>query len=98
MTTDTPQSKEWIYAVFSDPKKDGPLLGQKDPKTGKGFVPAFETKEAAFTCLPLLTREPGKDYQVQAVHEEDLKERVKTEGFEIWICDGEGKLIRRITH
>jgi hypothetical protein len=61
------------------------------------FIPLFLEKDAAGQCLPFLAREKGLKYEIQAILYEDLMEYVRKHHFMIFILDGAGKILERIS-
>ena len=88
---------QWVYIVVHGPEGSEQLLGQQDEEFHISFVPVFLKKEEALMNLNLLAREKGRNYDVQAILYEDLIARIAGQGFMIFVLDGSGKVVEKIT-
>ncbi len=87
----------WVWVVIQDPGKNEEILGQQDEEEGISFIPAFQSKEEAFQCMNFLARKKEAKYEPQAILYEDLYKYISECGFKIFVLNGEGKLLEKIT-
>ncbi len=85
---------QWVYVWVHGPEGNEQLLGQYDEEKDLSFIPVFLKKEDALMNLNLLAREKGRKYEVQAVLYEDLVSRIADQGFEIYVLDDSGKMMK----
>ena len=94
---DVSEKDHWLYVAIEDPGGDEKFVGLHDEKTGISYIPVFETKEAALSCLVNMPRRDNRKYEVQAVPMDVLREEAHSNGFLIFMSDGEGKILKHIT-
>ncbi len=80
----------WVYVIIQQPGSNEALLGQYDEEKEISFIPAFETKEAAESCLPMIQRDPKLTYEVQAIQYGDVVDQAKKNGFTVYLLDQNG--------
>jgi hypothetical protein len=90
------EDAQWIYVVVQDPGGNPRLLGQHDTKSGDSFIPAFLEKDAAKSCLPLMAKESGQTYEVEAMMFETVREDAGKNGFAVFILDQTGAVIEKV--
>lgn len=88
---------QWVYVVIHGPEGNEQLLGQQDEEYHILFVPVFLIKEEALMNLNLLAREKDIKYGVQAILYEDLVARISGQGYMLFVLDGTGKVLEKIT-
>ncbi|SPD73712.1 conserved hypothetical protein [uncultured Desulfobacterium sp.] len=88
---------QWVYVVIHGPEGNEQLLGQQDEEYHISFVPVFLKKEEAVMNLNLLAREKDHKYDVQAMLYEDLVARISGQGYMLFVLDGTGKVLEKIT-
>lgn len=81
---------EWVYVIIQEPGENEALLGQNDEENEVSFIPVFETKEAAESCLPVIHRDPKLKYEVQAALYEEVKTQAEENGFTVYLLDQSG--------
>jgi len=86
----------WIFVIIQNPGGDEQFLGLHDVKSDVSYIPAFENKEAAMTCLINLPTQKGKKYEVQAIMYGDLTRDAFANNFMIFVLDEDGKIIEKI--
>jgi hypothetical protein len=87
------KNQTWVYVIVQDPGSNEQFLGQYDPENKLSFIPFFETKEDAQQCLPNLSREISKIYEVQAIIYEDLVHYSKENDSHLSLLNGLGKIL-----
>lgn len=93
--TDRPKAEQWVYVAVEEPGGKERFVGLHDKKTDISYIPAFEKKEDALSCLVNMPRRKKK-YEVQAVMFDLLCRDARQNGFLIFMLDGEGKIVQRI--
>jgi len=86
----------WIFAIIQNPGSDEQFFGLHDVKSDVSYIPAFESKEAAQTCLINLPTQKGTKYEIQAIMYGDLTEDAFANNFLIFVLDEDGKIIEKI--
>lgn len=89
------QGNLWVWVVVMDPGGTEQFVGQQDQSTGVSFLPAFLEKEEALKGLEGLTREEAHTYEVQAIRYEELAKNAASNGFMIFILNGEGRILEK---
>ena len=87
----------WLYVAVENPGNNEKFMGFHDHQEDISYIPAFQEKEAALSCLINLPRTPGKKYEVQAVLADELAKDAREHGFMIFILDAEGRILKKIT-
>jgi len=91
------QGNPWVWVVILDPGKNEQFLGQHYKEEDISFIPTFLKKEEALECLDHLTRDEEKKYEVQAILYEELARDAAEHGFMLFILNGAGKVLEKIT-
>ncbi len=91
------KDETWIWVIIQDPGKNEEILGQQDEEEGISFIPVFQSKEETFQCMNFLARKKGAKYEPQAILYEDLYKYASEGDFKIFVLDGEGKMLEKIT-
>ncbi len=91
------QGNPWVWVVVLDPGKNEQFLGQHYKEEDISFIPTFLKKEEALECLDHLTRDEEKKYEVQAILYEELARDAAEHGFMLFILNGAGKVLEKIT-
>lgn len=91
-----PGQDSWLYVAVEDPGGKEKFVGFHDEKTDVSYIPVFENKEAALSCLVNMPRRGNRKYEVQAVAYDLLCEDARNNGFLLFLSDGEGNVQKRI--
>lgn len=91
------KSDEWVWIIVQDPEGNEQFLGQYDSERCESFIPAFLKKEEAQEGLKHLSCQSGYKYEIQAIRFDDLLKRVKANEFMLFILDGPGNILEKIT-
>lgn len=91
------KDETWVYAIVQDPGGQERFLGQVDEETGIQFIPVFLDKENAQLGLGRFKRQKGLKYEVQAVMYGELAKDSAANGFIIFILDGEGQILEKLS-
>jgi hypothetical protein len=75
------EEDQWVWVVVQDPERDAQFLGQYDEGKDLSFVPFFLEKEEAQAGMKHLIRDEGRQYEIQAIRYDDLRERTQESGF-----------------
>jgi len=94
--SETENTTEWFYMIVQNPGGEEALVGQYDEQAQVSFIPAFETKAAAEQALPLIKRDPQLKYEIQAIERTHAIEQALQNGFEIFVLDASGLLLKKI--
>ena len=86
--------KGWVYVVVCNSEKNEHFLGLYDKERNVDFIPAFQTKDAASDCFLTLPKESGKQYEIQAVHIDELTVDAEKNGFIVAMVGSDGHIIR----
>ncbi|MFO8112988.1 MAG: hypothetical protein R6T92_10815 [Desulfosalsimonadaceae bacterium] len=95
--TNIDEKDRWIYVAVEDPGGEEKFVGLHDTDSNVSYIPAFETKEDALSCLVNMPRRHNRKYEVQAVLFDVLCEDARNNDFLIFLTDGSGKVLERIT-
>ncbi len=87
---------KWLYVVVEDPGGDEKFVGLHDESSNVSYIPAFENKDDALSCLVNMPGRKNRKYEVQAVLLDLLCEDARTNGFLVFLSDGSGKVLERI--
>ena len=87
---------QWVWVVVQDPGGNEQFLGQYDQEKDLSFIPTFLRKEEAQQCLPHISREKGRKYEIQAIQFGDLSRRAADNGFMLFILTGAGEVLEKI--
>ena len=87
----------WVWVVVLDPGGNEQLLGQHYKDEDISFIPTFLEKEEALECLDLLTRGQEKKYEIQAIQYEELAHDAAEHKFMLFILNGAGEILEKIT-
>lgn len=87
----------WVWVVVQDPGGNEQFLGQYYPEDDISFIPAFHQKEEALLCLNSLKRDQTLTYQPQAIRLSQLTDNAGANSFMIFMLDGNGRILEKIT-
>jgi len=87
----------WVWVLVQEPGVNEQLLGQHDEENDVWFVPTFSEKEEALKCYNQLALDKTLKYETQAVLYEELLRSTSENGFMIFILDGSGKILEKIS-
>jgi len=91
------QGNPWVWVVVLDPGGNEQFLGQQYKKGDISFIPTFLEKEEALECLDHLIRDKGKKYEAQAIQYEELAHDAAEHKFMLFILNGAGEVLEKIT-
>ncbi len=91
------KDNQWVYVVIQGSEGNEQLLGQQDEELNVSFIPVFLEKEDALMNLNLLAREKGRKYEVQAILYEDLVTRIAEQEFMVFVLNGSGEVMEKIS-
>ena len=86
----------WVWVVVQDPGGNEHFVGQQDQEKRVSFIPAFYKKEDAQQCFPLIPKERGKKYEIQAIFFGELAKDAAKNGFMIFMLDAEAQILKKI--
>jgi len=87
----------WVWVVVLDPGGNEEFLGQHYKDEEISFIPTFLKKEEAVECLDHLTRDEEKKYEIQAIQYEELARDAAEHKFMLFILNGTGEVLEKIT-
>jgi hypothetical protein len=87
----------WVWVFVQDPGGNEQFLGQHYPEDDISFIPAFHEKEDALLCLNSLKRDLSLKYEPQAIRLNHLTGSAAANGFMVFILDGSGRILEKIT-
>lgn len=87
----------WIFVIVQNPGDKEQFFGLYDKDSDISYIPAFHTKDEAQSCLIHLPTQKKTKYEVQAIMYEDLASDAAQNGFLIFILDGEGTIMDKIS-
>ena len=93
---DRPADDQWVYAAIEDPGANEKFVGLYDEADGVSYIPVFDTKDEAQSCMINMPRQPNKKYEVQAVLFEELAKDARENGFLIFVLNGDGQILKRV--
>ncbi|MCG6892460.1 MAG: hypothetical protein LJE65_02540 [Desulfobacteraceae bacterium] len=88
---------QWVWVLIQNPGQKEIIVGQHQEDENVSFIPAFLEKEEALKCYHRIAREKGVKDEFQAILFEDLVAQAEKNGFQIFVLDGEGNLLERVT-
>jgi hypothetical protein len=91
------QENPWVWVVVMDPGGNEQFLGQYYKEEGISFIPTFLNKEDALECLDYLTRDKEKKYEIQAIQYEELAHDATEHKFMLFVLNGAGEILDKIT-
>ena len=91
------ENNPWIWVMVQGEAGNEHYVGQHDAESEISFVPGFFSKEDALKSYHLIQKDSGVKYEVQAIRFKELSKDCKENGFMIFILDGEGKIVEKIT-
>ncbi len=94
--TDLNKKDKWLYVAVEDPGGNEKFVGFQDEKSGESYIPAFETKEEALSCMVNMPHKGNFKYEAQAVLFDLLCQDARNNGFRNFLTDGDGRVIKRI--
>ena len=87
----------WVWVVVMDPGGNEQFLGQHYKEEDISFIPTFLNKEDASECLDHMTRDKEKKYEIQAIQFEELAHDAAEHKFMLFILNGAGEILEKIT-
>jgi len=94
--TKRPENDQWVYVAVENPGGEERFVGLHDEEAGISYIPTFETKENALSCLVNMPRREKTKYEVQAVMFDILCQDARQNSFLVFMIDGEGHIVQRI--
>jgi hypothetical protein len=97
---DTPMSQylahnPFVWVTVIDPGAGEQFLGLHDETDNVDFIPVFLEKDDALKCYHFMARDPGRKYEVQAMRYLELCRTAQTNGFLVFLLDGDGRVIEK---
>lgn len=88
----------WYYVIVQNPGTSEQFVGYTEKKTGKAFIPVFNTKEIAQQCFLVMPKDiMNEKYEVQAIIKEDLVEQALKNHYEVFLLDDKGSILGKIS-
>ena len=87
----------WVWVVVLDPGGNEQFLGQHYKEKDISFIPTFLNKEDAVECLDHMIRNKEKKYEIQAIQYEELAHEAAKHKFMLFILNGAGEILEKIT-
>ena len=91
------KGNQWVWVVVMDPGGNEQFLGQHYKDEDISFIPTFLNKEDAAECLDHMTRDKDKKYEIQAIQYEELAQDATENRFMLFILNGAGEILEKIT-
>ena len=91
------EKNPWIWVMIQGEGGNEHYVGQHDADTDISFVPGFRSKEEALKSYHLIKKDTGQKYEVQAIRLKELSKDCANNGFMIFILDGDGKILEKMT-
>jgi hypothetical protein len=91
------EGNPWVWVVVIDPGEHEQFLGQHELDKDVSYIPTFLEKEQALESLKHLAREQGHKYEVQAIQYENLARDAAQNGFMLFILNGKGEILEKIS-
>lgn len=88
---------QWVWVYVFGPEGKDQILGQQDEKNDIAFIPTFQDKDTALICYNSLAKDKDQKYEAQAVIFEDLQKYAGENGFLIFILNGSGEILEKLT-
>lgn len=95
--TQTIDADAWVYVVVQNPGAEEKIVGQQDAERDITFIPVFKERDTALQGASRMAREPGRTFEVQAIIFEDLVRYAVEGGFLLFLLDGRGQIIAKLT-
>jgi len=87
----------WLWVVIQENQGREQIVGQYFKEDDISFIPAFAEKEYARRCQSKMALAEGVKHELQAMHINDLKMQAQAAGFQIFILNGVGEIMRKIS-
>jgi hypothetical protein len=81
---------DWTWALVEKEGKEERLYALEDDQGRR--VPAFRKLEDAQAVTPQLAKQPGREYEIQAMRLEILWDAAQKAGAGLWFLDGQGRI------
>lgn len=93
-----PIKDAWVYIIVQNPETPKEqFMGYRDKTLDAVFIPAFKTKEVAQQCFLLMPKDViNEKYEVQAIIQEDLINQARKNGYEVFLMDDKGMIIKKL--
>jgi len=88
---------DWLHVIVCSKDDLEYYMGMHDHTGGVDFIPVFEHREEAESCLQSLGKKSGIHYQVMAVLGTELIKSCTDKNYIIALVDKNGTLIRQFT-
>lgn len=92
---DKAHEKDWVFIFVNNPGKNEEFSGFYDQELQIRFIPAFNAKEDAQFCSGRFMDRLA-DFEVQAVHKDDLNRYAEEHHFLIFMLDRTGAILEKI--
>jgi hypothetical protein len=87
----------WVYVLVQNPGGNEQIVGQQGAEDDIAFIPTFLDKDSAIQGVVHMVKERGKKFEVQAIIYEDLASYAAKGGFILFVLDGDGQVIDKLT-
>ena len=87
---------EWVWVIVEKKGQDENLLALEDKEQGIQFIPAFASRDDGLVGRSRLGKREGFEYELEAMRMALVAETARTNRFEVFILDDEGKIVERL--
>jgi hypothetical protein len=91
------EENPWVWVVVRDIGENEHFLGIQRKGEKFPFIPMFLKKEAANECVKKIVPEKGVKLETQTIRYEDLAQQAAQNGFMIFLLDGAGEILEKIS-
>lgn len=95
--TETIKNDEWIFVLIQKSGQTETIVGQHDTQNNINFIPFFKSRDTALQGVTQLVKEPDQTFEVQAIIFEDLLRYADTGNFLLFMLDGRGRVLSKLT-
>jgi len=86
---------DWLHVIVCSRDEQEYYMGLHDNNSGVDFVPVFESREDADSCLQSFGKNPGIGYHVTAVLTAEIVKQCSDRNYLIALVDQNGAIIRQ---
>lgn len=86
---------DWLHVIVCRKDEQEFYMGMHDKNDNVDFVPVFESRDDAESCLESFGKQPGIRYQVMAILSSELIENCTDRNYLIALVDKHGAIIRQ---
>ena len=95
--TETRTLPGWVWVVTEKRGEDEKLYAFELECQTDRFIPVFKTQEQGVICQRGFKKQPGYEYDVEAMRLALVAEKAREFGMDIVFLDGEGTILERLT-